>query len=249
MQKSKRYINLILNLNASLESKQNIFIVSHMRSCSTLLSHVLSTHPQICGHRELHSSYTRRIHFLKTRASLFRERESFVQADYLLDKMLHCKLSIDERIFKRKPKYIFLLREPETTMVSMIKMHLSHKNTKQSIYKLEEYYVNRMIYMKEYWNKLEGDKIFVSSEMLTDKTQNTLSKISRFLNLSTPLSDKYELYTDTGKHGVGDFSSNIKSGRILKPTPLTSDSKALLSLLNMDKINNAYEDTINFISP
>lgn len=245
MEKLQRYTRFFINAPTSLISpKENIFILSHMRSTSSLLSHVLSAHEQICGHKELHSSYTKASHLIKTKASLFEERQSYEQADYLLDKLLHNRLVIDEKIFKKLPKYIFLLRNPERTMSSMIKMHLEY-NDESSIYKLEEYYLNRLEALIDYWLELKGEKIFISSEQLTDNTSETLDSLSHFLGLDTPLSEHYSVYTDTGKGGIGDPSHNIKAGKILKSTPVNKRGRELMEQLDMGKITKAYIDAVN----
>lgn len=246
--KVKRYWNFLSHFNRSLEDKKNVFIISHMRSRSTLLSHVLASHQQICGHRELHSSYTKKIHLFKTRASLYRENDSFESADYLLDKLLHGRLIIDERIFKTLPSYIFLLRQPEQTMVSMIKMHLSDNNSLDTVKRLEDYYVERTEYMVDSWHKFEGDKIYISSEKLANNTQETLSDITAFLGLTQPLSENYDTYKDTGKGGIGDPSSNITTGKIIKPKPLSEESKALLQRLDMQRIEDAYLKALDSLS-
>lgn len=244
MKKFKRYFSFFINTPKSLAPKKNVFILSHMRSTSSLLSHVLSSHEQICGHNELHSSYTDRKHLIKTRAALYVEKESYEQADYLLDKLLHNQLIINEDIFNTPPKYIFLLRNPERTMSSMIKMHLGYKNTKDTIYKLEDYYLNRIDAMIKYWIELKGEKIFISSEQLVENTSDLLLEVSEFLSLSKPLTEGYDVYSDTGKGGLGDTSNNIKAGKILKSTPINAQGQELLELLDMDKINDAYSTAI-----
>ncbi|MCE0493271.1 sulfotransferase [Vibrio salinus] len=244
MTKAQRYFNLLINYKESFAPKQNIFILSHMRSTSSLLSHILSSHKQICGHRELHSSYTKQYHLIKTRAALYSEKESFENSTYLADKLLHNRLVISEKIFKTKPKYIFLLRDPERTMSSMIKMHLRDHNLEEDIYKLENYYLSRIDNMIENWNNLKGDKIYISSEELVEKTQEQLRSLSNFLCLSEPLTEHYKIYNDTGKGGVGDPSSNIKSGKILKSTPMDKKGKELSEKLNMEKICEKYQQAI-----
>ncbi len=240
MNKLKRYFKFFINHQKSLAPKKNVFILSHMRSTSSLLSHILSTHEQICGHRELHSSYTKRSHIIKTRAALYVENKSFEKSTYLADKLLHNRLIIDENIFNITPKYIFLLRDPQRTMSSMIKMHLDDNNSLENIYKLEDYYLNRIDTMMDYWKNLKGDKIYISSEDLLQNTDNILNEISDFLALSKPLSENYEIHNDTGRGGIGDPSINIQSGKILKSTPIDSQGKELLNELNMDKIYSHY---------
>jgi hypothetical protein len=47
--------------------KDYIFIISHMRSYSSLLSHVLSSNHDICGYLEMHQSYSGWLDFVKLR--------------------------------------------------------------------------------------------------------------------------------------------------------------------------------------
>ncbi len=248
MEKFKRYFNLFINYDQALLPKKNIFILSHMRSTSTLLCHILSSHEKICGHRELHSSYSGSFDILKTKSRLIMEKDSYDKSDYLLDKLLHNKLEINEDLFKAPPKYIFLLRNPERTMSSMIKMHLKDGNKEKNINTLVDYYVNRVKFISEQWNVLNGEKIYISSEDLTNKPDETLSKISNFLTLNTPISQNYSTYVDTGKGGIGDQSNNIKKGVILKSTPEDEYSRELLNKLDMEKVRKAYQDALRIIT-
>ncbi|MDC0610185.1 sulfotransferase [Vibrio sp.] len=247
MTKLTKYLNFFSHPIVTLAPKTNIFIMSHMRATSSVLTHVLSSHTQICGHSELHSSYINYVHQLKTRAALYDDKESFTHADFLLDKLLHNKLKINESSFPLKPKYIFLLRDPERTMISMIKMHLNDKNSKDTIYKLEDYYLNRLDALTEYWQHLQGEKIYVSSESLTQQTDEVLKHLTEFLSLSSPLKSEYKVYRDTGVSGRGDPSANIKSGKILASTPVDLEGKALLGDLNMNNITSKYTDAVNLM--
>lgn len=245
MNKLIRYLNLCSDFPASFSDKKNVFILSHMRSTSTLLSHVLSSHEKICGHRELHSSYTNLSHKIKTRSMLYQEKDSYIKSEYVLDKVLHNKLIINESVFSQLPKYIFLLREPKRTMTSMIKMHLKDNNTEDSLYKLEEYYINRVECLTNLWLQLRGDKIYISSEDLTVRTSHTLEQIARFLSLDTPFQEAYSTYSDTGVNGIGDASEHIRSGKILSHTNQDARCGELLNHLNLDKIEHCYQNAVS----
>lgn len=133
-------------------------------------------------------------------------------------------------------------------MISMIKIHLKNGNKEEDIYLLEDYYIKRVEHMINQWNKLFGNKIYISSESLTNKPNETLSNISNFLSLETPITPRYNIYSDTGRGGVGDPSKNIKSGVILKETIEDKYSKELLQNLNMDKINEVYIQALNIFT-
>ena len=88
------------------------------------------------------------------------------------------------------------------------------------------YYKNRIQYLIELKECLPPNRYMIlNSEDLVENTESTLSEISRFLQLSTPLRSKYELFDFTGIHG--DPDKNIKKGTVIKnmEKPKKSTSK------------------------
>jgi len=200
-----------------------------MRSRTTLLQHILGSNQDICGQRELHTSYTNKWHFLRVKAALQNE-SNYGTATYLLDKLLHNNLDIEESLFNCNLKCIFMLRPPEDTMVSMIKMHHSlfrNHNTEH----LVQYYLERLNHLSRLSHNLGNYSIFLESDTLINDSNHTLQKLTTFLDLAAPLTSNYNISKHTGIPGFGDPSNNIKSGKIVRTTKKTS------KLTNTDLVN------------
>ena len=240
-----KYSNFLFNAPASTADKEHIFIFSHKRARTTLLSHLLGSHDDICGYRELHCSYLNKLDLLKSRAALFQDKQSFINAKYLLDKVLHNEWEFEESLFENKPiKYIFVLRKPERSMLSMVRRHLTN-NDISTISIQYDYYLSRLIQLGKYWQSLKGQKLYIDSDQLIQNSGQSLPQLSDFLGLSYLLNEHYNIFSDTGKAGMGDMSENISSGKIISnEKPLTEEEKQLLSSVNMDKLNHEYEKLI-----
>lgn len=185
-----------------------------MRSRSTLLSHILGSHGEICGYKELHLSYTGKLSFLKMKVALA-ESDNFNTCHYLLDKALHNKLVIDTDIFNDDLKVIMLLREPNGTISSMFKMH-QKLNKNANYMHLVQYYRDRLQYMNEFAKQHENKYLFVDSENLVLNPDAELDKITQYLALDTPIQQQYKQFSETGIAGSGDPSENIKAGEIIQ---------------------------------
>lgn len=102
-----------------------IFIMSHMRSRSSLLSHILGSNPAISGYSESHHSYLDWKHFARLRIRAYSGNRGKSNLKYTLDKILWNNYRISNQMcLKENLKIIFLLREPEDTLKSIINMEI-----------------------------------------------------------------------------------------------------------------------------
>ncbi|WP_405420062.1 hypothetical protein [Marinobacter flavimaris] len=224
-----------------------LFIISHMRSRSTVLSHVLGSNPGVCGYSELHRSYRNKTDFLKMRVNLYHDLKCDFSNKYILDKILHNRLEISpEMLEAMKPRVIFLLREPESTIKSIIRMRdrVGQKN-KQSdagwhdkARSAAEYYCSRLVELSRYADALNGNYFFLESDDLVDKTDQILNELTDWLKLKQPLANNYEMFENTGKPDYGDPSEAIKTGAI---TRTESNSKIEIPGDIRHEVNLAYE--------
>lgn len=76
----------------SFRRYQNLFLISHMRARTSLLSHIMGSHAEIAGYYEQHIAHWKRASDLRLRASLLEERLITPDTRYLLDKVLHVHL-------------------------------------------------------------------------------------------------------------------------------------------------------------
>ena len=77
---------------------QRIFLLSHMRAYSSLIGHILGSHPHINGYYEMHLSYT-------SASDLDQQLRLYMQTEtpepgsiYLFDKPLHNDYALDTDI-------------------------------------------------------------------------------------------------------------------------------------------------------
>ncbi len=198
-------------------SKQ-IFILSHMRSRSSVLSHIFGSNDKICGYSELHNSYMDHTNIIKMKNDLYNDLKCNLRGKYLLDKILHNELKISKEIFETvAPKVVFLLREPENTLKSIINMgYITGIDWYKDPQKASEYYCSRLSKLAEYAETLDGNYYYLESDELVNNTDHILGELTKWLNLDTPLVPDYKKFNNTGKPGYGDPSGNILTGELIK---------------------------------
>jgi hypothetical protein len=220
--------------------KKYLFVVSHMRSRSSVLCHILGNNPEICGYKELHQSYKGNLSLINMQIELVKDLSCKLNNKYLLDKMLNNFTISDNVLNKVQPKILFLLREPEDSIKSIINMGFKtgverYKDPK----KVTEYYCKRMHNMEMLSYNAGDGNLFIESNDLLENTNVTLKKISDWLNLKEPLKTTYTTFKDTGVMGYGDPLENIKSG-VLKAT--SGYSNIIIPEHLLKKANETYEN-------
>ena len=143
-----------------------------------------------------------------------------VDRKYLLDKILHNRLRISEKTLRTRPlSNIFLVRNHNDTLKSIIRLYTS-PGAKPSKFANEEgaaeYYIKRLSKLKEYSRTSKGKNIFIKSESLINKTEETFELLSDYLNLKEELSSSYNTFQYTGIPRYGDPSEYINSGKIVR---------------------------------
>ncbi len=105
-----------------LGKKKYIFILSHMRSYTSLLSHILGSHREICGYSETGQSYFGIYDLIMLRYKVCLANNNRLEGRFILDKILHNGCSISDQVMNRDDVYIiFMLRKPEETIKCLIK--------------------------------------------------------------------------------------------------------------------------------
>lgn len=196
-----------------------LFIFSHMRSRSSVLSHILGSNPGICGYRELHKSYINRRDLVNLRIQLSRELRTNIDNKYLFDKILHNNCLLDPKIFKlAQPKVLFLLREPQGTIQSITNYmgYFRGKTKYQNPQEGLNYYCARLAFIEKYARKIDCDSFFLDSDDIINEPDTVLEKLSNWLQLDVPLDKNYQTFQKTGKAGHGDASPAIQTGTIQK---------------------------------
>lgn len=191
-----------------------LFVNAPARSGSSLLSHVLCSHPDISGFGEAKIRYESPASALELVSQVcLAHRRPWIRSRYVLDKLVLNDLLPDMRALSGlDTTWVFLLRDAGASLSSYMKYH--RKNEQQAL----TYYLGR-------WNQLERDaghiaergrSVYLSYEGLLAHPDATLRELSGFLGLETPLCPHYRRDTTKSRSSAAsDQSINIREGRIL----------------------------------
>ena len=192
-----------------------LIVYGHMRSGSSLLVHILNTNEEIIGYGETHFRYSEPRDFAVNAFDILRTFSRFrLRERYVLDKVLVRRLGPSpELLLSRSTKLILLARRPEDALPSILNLGLSKQSTPG---KALSNYAERLDDIVAVASALPPSRwTFVRYEDLVDSPQNTLQRLSGFLDLSRPLSREYDLMWSTGRRHIGDPSPVIETGRIV----------------------------------
>jgi hypothetical protein len=220
--KDDRALDYFLDRNAGATSgaKGSLLVVSHMRSHSSLLAHILGSNPGIAGYSELHMSYLGRIDLRRLQRRVEDTTGSPAAGRITLDKLLHDRFEIAQSVFEREDvRVLFLLRHPDQTIGSLLRLGrltpaIPWYSDPQVV---AEYYCTRLATLERYCRFGAGRAAFVASERLMADTVDVLSALTRWLGLNEPLTAHYRTFRFTGVPGHGDPSESIRAGTVISP--------------------------------
>jgi len=187
-----------------------------MRSYSSVLSHVLGSHPQIDGYCETHLRYRFSFDLLRLKWRVRKLTGEPLRGRYVLDKILHNYSVASAILDNPRTRAIFLLRQPVEVVQSIVHMgrHLDLNEQNANVANATQYYVERLGQLARLARVFGGRAAFVESETLMSRTDETLTSLQDFLALDSPLERRYRSFSKTGKPGYGDPSEMIHSGEI-----------------------------------
>ena len=192
-----------------------VFILGHMRCGSTLLLHILLTHPGIaaCGERNAPYRSADDLDRLEIFARLS-GRALFRPISFAADQINHDHVTpIQELLRSDRVRCIFLLREPEDTLRSIL--HLTRTFYEPWSYqRAVDYYCRRLESLAGYAGDAGIRKEALTYNDLVMETPRVLRRLESFLNLDRPLREDYTIQPFTGQRG--DPGSNIRLGRIVR---------------------------------
>ena len=192
-----------------------LLILGHMRCGSTLLAHLLNSHPEVAGYGETHRSYSRPQDLRGLRAHVFvRQPTLRIRARYVTDKNVNEVFPVEPTVFRDSTaRVVFIAREPVRSMSSLLQI-LPDWTEEQAL----AHYLCRMELMTEMAKALSGSgrAFFLTHHQLIHHSEAALSALTRFLDLRIPLSERYEFASTTGEWGWGDTSERIWAGRIVR---------------------------------
>ncbi|KOR29966.1 hypothetical protein TI03_00850 [Achromatium sp. WMS1] len=196
-----------------------IFLLSHMRAYTSLLGHILGSHPQINGYYEMHMSYL-------TTQDLSRQQHLYSKEDilkpnsqYLFDKLLHNDYLLElDQLNPQNTVILIALRKPKPTITSIMEL-FNNKNTQHPYATAElatQYYIERLIKLSTFSQQNKQRYFYFDTELISQDTEDFLATVSQWLQLKTTLTEEYQIFNKTGIAGAGDSSIEIKSGKIIR---------------------------------
>jgi len=195
---------------------KTLFLLGHMRSYSSVLSHILGSHPQISGYCETHTKYRTWFDLWRLRWRVRKLTGEALQGDYVLDKVLHDYPMARSILDSGSTRAIVLIRRPRETVRSIIEMGLTHSPVAwhRDFELVARYYETRLASLLRLTEALRGRVVFLEAEALLEDTRAAFDQLGVFLELHSPLQTEYRRFAHTGELGFGDPSKAISAGRI-----------------------------------
>ncbi len=237
-----KYCSLYLKLRK--EPYKAIFILAHIRSGSTLLQHLLFSNPEIAGFGENHISYNSQEDLnILIQNVYWHLRKIRMKERYVVDKIVHHDpYPIQKDIWLLEDVYtIFLVREPRGSVLSI---QQGDKNEEENA---TDTYVNELARLEEYAKFINRKEqaLFLTYGQILNETKMVFCKLQKFLDLQQPLSERYDVLRTTGRGSVGDWSENIKAGRIIREQ---KDWGIELSQASFERASDAFNHCCNTLS-
>jgi hypothetical protein len=221
--------------------QQVILLLSHMRAGTTLGVNLLCTNPEIIGIGETGVRYSSVSDFRILRGKIYsRYSKLLVTEKYLLDNLNHnFHISDPEILLNDKVKCIFLLRDSESTLSSLLnKKFIQHEaqfltvdpNQVDWVKRSSGYYKDRLVKLMEYAKIINNQEksLYFTYEQLISDTKIVFDSLTSFLGTQGSFSEEYTPLSSKGLFGksgfVGDpVSQKVTSGKIIKkPSPKIS---------------------------
>ena len=198
-----------------------IFIISAMRSGSTLVQHIAGQQDHVLSAGETKIEYVEPGKLEELRQHVFaynaipgadQSRPGWV----FLEKCVHDRYLPEMTPIERPDmRFIFILRRPHASLSSL--MELKNWPYTESLESAAWYYNERPMQMVRLANQLKRPEnaYFVTYEDFLENTERHLRGLSAFLKMPDPLKQEYRKQKWTAKLSLGDVSSNIKTQQVV----------------------------------
>jgi hypothetical protein len=197
--------------------RQYVFVFGHMRSYSTLLTHILGSHPEISGYTEAHINYRRRTDLALLRWRVLRGLGYWPTGRYLLDKLLHNTMHVPVQL-RNSPDFraLILIRRPSDTLRSILRMGQFTRRSEQcDPVAAGAYYCGRIAMLEALAIEFGERALAFPAESLLGKTPALLNRIAAHLELHSPLESSYRVRRLSRSRGYSEYSKRILAGSIV----------------------------------
>lgn len=194
-----------------------IFLLSHMRARTSLAGHVLGSHPAINGYYELHLDYTEP-------AALDRQLAAYLAHDtlkpgsrYLFDKLLHDDYALRPAALGAvEVKVLMTLLTPEHALKSIVTL-FARKDAAHPYATpagAADYYCRRLATLAAFARENPRRYHYYDAELFQHDPARLLARFAAWLELDSPLRERYRTFSQSGLARKGDTSPRLLSGRI-----------------------------------
>jgi len=196
-----------------------IFLLSHMRAYTSLIGHLLGSHPEIDGYYEMHLGYTG-VDDLARQACAYATHAAFKPGSrYRFDKLLHNTHAFaPENLGVTDVSVLVSIRPPVPTLKSIVSLFA--RKPAEVLYAepagAAAYYVERLAALADFACRHPGRYRYFDAPLIRTDTPRLLATLGNWLGLATPLAETYQTFAKTGVAGAGDSSSAITAGHVIR---------------------------------
>ena len=195
--------------------RRYLFVLGHMRSGSTLLVHLLATNPNVAVLGESHITYRRKGDLKKLSSWMGRELgERAGHAQLHVDKILHGKYLVPGLLARLNVSVIYIVREPVASIASM--MSRFGPKWGWTMQDACRYYARQLETLAGYVQAHGGTAAAIDYDDLVDRTEESLALLERVTGVTGGFKAEYEVLPVVGRDRVGDSSSKIRRGRVVR---------------------------------
>ncbi|MFO7542154.1 MAG: hypothetical protein R6W97_04960 [Thiobacillus sp.] len=196
-----------------------IFLLSHMRAYTSLVGHLLGSHPEIDGYYEMHLSYVS-AGDMERQVRRYREQDTLKPGSrFLFDKLLHNDYTLNPDTLDADTTAIFIaLRPPEPTLKSIV--NLFARKHPGDLYAdpagAAAYYIERLEALAAFGRRHPQRYDYFDADLIPTDTARVLAAFGQWLQLGSPLTERYQSFARTGVAGAGDSSPAIGAGHVIR---------------------------------
>jgi len=195
-----------------------------MRAYTSLVGHLLGSHPEINGYYEMHLDYA-------AASDLDEQLRRYCLHDalkpgsrFLFDKLLHNDyvLNLDALTLTqsdaRNTHVLITLRPPEPTLKSILSLFACKdcNDPYADPAGAAAYYIERVQALAKFGQQYARRYHYFDAELIRTDTTRVLAAFGQWLQLGSPLAARYQSFSKTGIAGAGDSSPAIASGQVIR---------------------------------
>jgi len=214
-----------------------------MRAYTSLVGHLLRSHPEIDGYYEMHQSYTS-AEDLEDQAQRYAEQHGLKPGGrYLFDKLLHNDYTLAlEQLDPDRTIVLMALRPPEPTLKSIVSLfarkpgHDPYADPAGAA----TYYIERLHALAAFGQQHPRRFYYFDAELIRSNTTRVLAALGQWLQLDSALTERYQSFARTGVAGAGDSSPAIAAGHVIHQKKNYPD--VALDAESLQRAREAYQD-------